>query len=182
MNAHIDHPHIVHHLFHSISHSCVYSTDNHLSFHSCLCLYIISSYRIMSCHVIMSCDHQIFDEILVNAADNKQRDKKMTTIQVTVELINPSNTTTNSTSNTNNTNNNTNSTTPSTKQRKGTTTQPSINTSLPKLRISVYNDGKGIPVAMHATEQMYIPELIFGHLLTGSNFNDTQVSTVGTVG
>ena len=46
--------------------------------------------------------------------------------------------------------------------------------ALPRLLISIYNDGKGIPVTMHATEQMYIPELIFGHLLTGSNFDDNQ--------
>ena len=39
-------------------------------------------------------------------------------------------------------------------------------------RISVRNNGKGIPIRLHKTENMYIPELIFGHLLTGSNFRD----------
>lgn len=43
------------------------------------------------------------------------------------------------------------------------------------IRISVRNNGKGIPTSLHATEKIHIPELIFGHLLTGSNFNDEQV-------
>ncbi|KAJ1550979.1 DNA topoisomerase 2, partial [Nowakowskiella sp. JEL0078] len=45
--------------------------------------------------------------------------------------------------------------------------------------ISVYNNGKGIPVEMHATEQIYIPELIFGHLLTSSNYNDDVGKVTG---
>jgi DNA gyrase/topoisomerase IV subunit B len=36
--------------------------------------------------------------------------------------------------------------------------------------ISVFNDGRGIPVALHPTEKVYVPDLVFGHLLTGSNF------------
>lgn len=40
--------------------------------------------------------------------------------------------------------------------------------------ISVYNSGKGIPVVMHAKEQVYVPELIFGHLLTSSNYDDAE--------
>ena len=32
--------------------------------------------------------------------------------------------------------------------------------------IVVKNDGDGIPVEMHPTEKCYIPELIFGHLLS----------------
>ncbi len=40
--------------------------------------------------------------------------------------------------------------------------------------ISVYNSGKGIPVVMHAKEQVYVPELIFGHLLTSSNYDDDE--------
>ena len=38
--------------------------------------------------------------------------------------------------------------------------------------ISVTNNGKGIPVQIHKKEQMYLPEMLFGHLLTGSNFDD----------
>ena len=38
----------------------------------------------------------------------------------------------------------------------------------------IHNDGLHIPVKMHSEENMYIPELIFGHLLSGSNYDDTQ--------
>lgn len=46
-------------------------------------------------------------------------------------------------------------------------------------RISVYNDGSGIPVVHHPTERsadgspIWIPELIFGYLRTGSNYDDS---------
>lgn len=79
--------------------------------------------------------YKIFDEILVNAADNKQRDKSMSYIKVTVD------------------------------REKG--------------EISVENDGKGIPVEIHEKEGVYIPELVFGHLLAGSNFDDDEKKTVG---
>ncbi len=36
--------------------------------------------------------------------------------------------------------------------------------------ISVFNDGKGIPVQLHKELEIYIPEMIFGHLLTSSNY------------
>ncbi|KAF9977382.1 DNA topoisomerase 2 [Actinomortierella ambigua] len=45
--------------------------------------------------------------------------------------------------------------------------------------ISVYNNGKGIPVEVHKTEKVYVPELIFGHLLTSSNYDDTQKKVTG---
>lgn len=41
-------------------------------------------------------------------------------------------------------------------------------------KISVENDGNGIPVVIHPKEKIYVPELIFGHLLTGSNYDDTE--------
>jgi DNA topoisomerase-2 len=41
-------------------------------------------------------------------------------------------------------------------------------------RISVENDGDGIDVAMHPEYHIYIPELIFGHMLTSSNYNDDE--------
>lgn len=37
--------------------------------------------------------------------------------------------------------------------------------------ISVFNNGRGIPVQKHKEHGIYVPELIFGHLLTGSNFD-----------
>jgi DNA topoisomerase-2 len=74
--------------------------------------------------------YKIFDEILVNAADNAQRSTavKMKNIKVTIN------------------------------QASGTFT--------------VWNDGQGIPIDWHKTENMYVPEMIFGELLTGTNFND----------
>lgn len=45
--------------------------------------------------------------------------------------------------------------------------------------ISVYNNGKGIPIEMHAKEGVYVPELIFGHLLTSSNYDDKEEKITG---
>lgn len=79
--------------------------------------------------------YKIFDEILVNAADNKMRDDKMNTLKVTI--------------------------------------------SPEKNLISIYNNGKGIPIEIHKKEQVYVPELIFGHLLTGSNYDDEERKITG---
>ena len=40
--------------------------------------------------------------------------------------------------------------------------------------ISVYNNGPGIPILKHEDEGVYIPELIFTHFLTSSNYDDNQ--------
>ena len=45
--------------------------------------------------------------------------------------------------------------------------------------IKVYNNGKGIPVVEHKDEKMYVPSLIFGHLLTSSNYNDDEKKVTG---
>jgi DNA gyrase/topoisomerase IV subunit B len=37
--------------------------------------------------------------------------------------------------------------------------------------ISVFNDGDGIPVVEHEEKKIMVPELIFGHLLTSSNYD-----------
>mgnify|MGYP002053656083 CR=1 FL=1 len=79
--------------------------------------------------------YKIFDEILVNAADNKQRDTSMSEIRVEIDAA--------------------------------------------AGRISVQNNGKGVPVVMHQEHGIYVPELIFGHLLTSSNYNDNQKKVVG---
>uniref|UniRef100_A0A8C2SVS6 DNA topoisomerase 2 n=1 Tax=Coturnix japonica TaxID=93934 RepID=A0A8C2SVS6_COTJA len=79
--------------------------------------------------------YKIFDEILVNAADNKQRDKSMSCIKVTID--------------------------------------PENNT------ISVWNNGKGIPVVEHKVEKVYVPALIFGQLLTSSNYDDDEKKVTG---
>ena len=49
----------------------------------------------------------------------------------------------------------------------------------PGNRITVWNNGKGIPVAIHPTEKIYVPEMIFGHLLTSSNYNDKEEKVTG---
>ncbi|KAI0935640.1 hypothetical protein AcV5_004006 [Taiwanofungus camphoratus] len=45
--------------------------------------------------------------------------------------------------------------------------------------ISVYNNGRGIPIEMHSKEKIYIPELIFGHLLSSSNYDDDEKKLTG---
>ncbi|GAA5985936.1 hypothetical protein JCM10908_006339 [Rhodotorula pacifica] len=79
--------------------------------------------------------YKIFDEILVNAADNKVRDPSMTEIRVVID------------------------------EEKHT--------------ISVKNDGQGIPIEIHKKEGIYVPELIFGNLLTSSNYDDDEAKTTG---
>lgn len=77
--------------------------------------------------------YKIFDEILVNAADNRQRGT--TEIKVWIDRENG--------------------------------------------EIAVRNNGNGIPIEMHEKEGIYIPEMIFGHLLTGSNYDDDQQKVTG---
>ena len=78
---------------------------------------------------------KIFDEILVNAADNYQNDKSMKYIKVTIDRA--------------------------------------------KNTIKVKNDGKGIPVKIHKKYKIYVPQLIFGNLLTSSNYNDDVKKVTG---
>ncbi|KAH9774564.1 DNA topoisomerase 2 [Citrus sinensis] len=79
--------------------------------------------------------YKIFDEILVNAADNKQRDPKMDAVKVVIDQEHD--------------------------------------------LISVHNSGDGVPVEIHQEEGVYVPELIFGHLLTSSNYDDNVKKTTG---
>ncbi|PKI82895.1 DNA topoisomerase (ATP-hydrolyzing) [Malassezia vespertilionis] len=79
--------------------------------------------------------YKIFDEILVNAADNKVRDSSMDTLKVTID------------------------------KEAGS--------------VSVWNNGQGIPIEVHEKEQIYIPELIFGNLLTSSNYDDDEAKVTG---
>ena len=44
--------------------------------------------------------------------------------------------------------------------------------SINDVTISVTNDGDGIIIQMHPEEKVYIPELIFGHLLTSGNYKE----------
>lgn len=79
--------------------------------------------------------YKIYDEIVVNAADNKQRDPNMNELRINIDPANN--------------------------------------------LISVKNNGKGIPIEMHKEHNCYVPTLIFGHLLTGSNFDDDEKKTTG---
>lgn len=45
--------------------------------------------------------------------------------------------------------------------------------------VKIWNNGKGIPVVMHKVENVYVPTLIFGHLLTSSNYDDTERKMTG---
>lgn len=48
-----------------------------------------------------------------------------------------------------------------------------------KNEITVFNNGKGIDVEIHPEHKIYIPELIFGELLTSTNYDDTEARTTG---
>ena len=45
--------------------------------------------------------------------------------------------------------------------------------------ISVYNNGRGIPIEIHSKENICIPEMIFGHLLSSSNYDDDEKKLTG---
>ncbi len=45
--------------------------------------------------------------------------------------------------------------------------------------ISVWNNGLGIPVKIHQEHNLYVPSLIFGELLTSSNYDDSVERTTG---
>jgi len=76
---------------------------------------------------------KIFDEILVNAADNKRRDQSMKVIKVNITADS----------------------------------------------ITVENDGAGIPVVMHDRQNMWVPQMVLGELLSGDNYDDSSDRVVG---
>lgn len=45
--------------------------------------------------------------------------------------------------------------------------------------ITVFNSGEGIEIEMHKEHNVYIPELIFGNMLTSANYDDNQDRTIG---
>jgi DNA topoisomerase-2 len=54
-----------------------------------------------------------------------------------------------------------------------------IDVTLTPERITVRNDGNGIPVEKHPDTGIWAPELIFGHLLTSSNYDKSEEKIVG---
>ena len=51
--------------------------------------------------------------------------------------------------------------------------------TLTPTQISIHNDGEGIPISIHPEYKVMVPELIFGHLLTSSNYDEKEEKTVG---
>ena len=54
-----------------------------------------------------------------------------------------------------------------------------LETETGALTISVENDGEGIPIENHAEHKVWVPELIFGHLLTSGNYDKSEEKIVG---
>lgn len=46
-------------------------------------------------------------------------------------------------------------------------------------KITVWNNGEGIPVVIHKEENMYVPSMIFGELLSSTNYNEEEQRKVG---
>ncbi|CAJ0835581.1 8670_t:CDS:2, partial [Entrophospora sp. SA101] len=46
-------------------------------------------------------------------------------------------------------------------------------------KISVYNNGKGIPIEIHKELNVYVPEMLFGQLMTSSNYDDNEKKVTG---
>jgi DNA topoisomerase-2 len=45
--------------------------------------------------------------------------------------------------------------------------------------ITIMNDGEGVEVYEHEEHSVYIPELVFGNMLTSTNYDDTQERVIG---
>jgi DNA topoisomerase-2 len=45
--------------------------------------------------------------------------------------------------------------------------------------ITVFNNGEGIPIEIHKEQNVYVPEMIFGTLLSGSNYDKDEEKTTG---
>lgn len=54
-----------------------------------------------------------------------------------------------------------------------------IAVTLTPTQFVIRNDGEGIPITVHPEYKVMIPELIFGHLLTSSNYDEKEEKTVG---
>lgn len=79
--------------------------------------------------------YKIFDEILMNAADNRQNDPDMDRLDVVID------------------------------REEGC--------------VTIKNNGNGIPIIHHEKHGKFIPELIFGSFLSGSNFSKHKKKTTG---
>ena len=66
-----------------------------------------------------------------------------------------------------------------TRQKETPDKVTSIRITIAPDHFSVFNDGAGIPATVHPEYKVMIPELIFGQLLTSSNYDETEEKTVG---
>lgn len=62
---------------------------------------------------------------------------------------------------------------------KDRVTQIKVNIDVENNEISVYNNGKSVDIYLDEQENIYSPELIFGHCLAGENFDDDEKKVVG---
>jgi DNA topoisomerase-2 len=58
--------------------------------------------------------------------------------------------------------------------RDSTVTSIKLDYNIDSGEISVWNNGSGVPIVEHKEHNVYVPELIFGHLLSGSNYDDNE--------
>lgn len=61
--------------------------------------------------------------------------------------------------------------------RDSTVSMIKVNINQESGEITVYNNGNGIPIELHKEHGIYIPELVFGNLLAGSNFDKNEKKT-----
>ena len=54
-----------------------------------------------------------------------------------------------------------------------------ISVNIENDKITIYNDGNGIDIAKHPEYDIWIPEMIFGHLRTSTNYNKDEKRIVG---
>jgi len=54
-----------------------------------------------------------------------------------------------------------------------------VNINREKGEISIENDGEGIDIVLHPIENIYVPEMIFGNLLTSGNYNKDEEKITG---
>lgn len=54
-----------------------------------------------------------------------------------------------------------------------------INIDKKKNQITIYNNGDGIPIKIHKEHGIYVPELIFGNLLTSTNYDKDEERITG---
>ena len=95
----------------------------------------------------------ITEEILINAFDNMNRVTQKNSIS--------------------------NATPNSDKKRLKKVTHIKVWVDKEKGQISIENDGEGIDVVMHPVEKVYVPQMIFGELLTSGNYNKEEEKITG---